>query len=149
MQWVNNQWFSPTSMKISFPLRSHRRCEGRMVQMLSHIHEDNASLGSHRRCEGMVQMLSHIHEDKTSLGSHQRCKGWMVQLSVTQVTIGHNFWQAIWDKFESCYYMVKVVSGCGNDIFQREDPRILKVITFIVLNWIRWFKSLLKRSKFY
>jgi hypothetical protein len=64
-----------------------------MVQMLSHIHEDKASLGSHRRCEGrMVQMLSHVHEDnKASLGSHKRCEGWMVQLSVTQVTIGDNF----------------------------------------------------------
>ncbi len=93
-QWVNKQWFSPTSRRISFPLRSHRRCEGRMmVQMLSHIHEDKASLGSHRRCEGrMVQMLSHVHEDnKASLGSHKRCEGWMVQLSVTQVTIGDNF----------------------------------------------------------
>ncbi len=81
-------------MGISFPLRSHRRCEGwMMVQMLSHIHEDKASLGSHRRCEGrMVQMLSRVHEDnKASLGSHKRCEGWMVQLSVTQVTIGDNF----------------------------------------------------------
>jgi hypothetical protein len=30
--------------------------------------------------------------------------------------------------------MVKVVSGCGNDIFEREDLRIFKVITFMVLN---------------
>jgi hypothetical protein len=102
----------------------------------------------------MVQMLSRIHEDKPSLGSHRRCEGRMVQMSGTQVTISDNFWQAIWDKFENHYYMVKVhmlkvVSVCDNDIFQTEDPWILRVITFMVLNWIRWFKSLLKCSKFY
>ncbi len=124
MQWVNIQWFSPTSMKavcsaqseLFFRLLlkntvsrahraaypnihedkaspgSHRRCEGRMVQMLSRIHEDKPSLESHRRCEGwMVQMFSHIHEDKASLGSHRRCEGRMVQMSGTQVTISDNF----------------------------------------------------------
>jgi hypothetical protein len=109
-----------------------------MVEL--HDAEEVYAMGQHS------MVLSNIHEDKASLGSHRRCEGRMVQTSVTQVTISDDFWQAIWDKFENHYYvvkvhMLKVVSVCGNDIFQMKNPRIVRVITFMVLNWIRWFKS--------